>query len=115
MGLQALSRSYQTQAPVNAIIDDTHHRSKDVIIQLDSMAKPVCQHPEMLHMAQRILDNDTLAGELAIGELLVSCQGMIPPGLVRCAYTPLGVVVLQPIKARITNDGDLLRNLMHHV
>src|SRR5574341_1414133 len=66
-------------------------------------------------MAQRILHHNAYTGKLAIGELLIRCQRMIASGSVRRADTPFWVVVLQAIKAGITDDSHLLWDLLNHL
>ena len=106
--------SCRNQTAVNAVVNDTNHRSKGIIRQLDSVSKLMSQCLEMLQLTQRVFNDNPLTRKLTIGELLIRRQGMVTPRFMRGANIPLWIVVLEAIKPSIANHCDICRDGVNH-
>ena len=83
---------------------------EEIIVNLQTVPEAFRQRPEMFHLGQCVLHHDAHAGQLLVDQLLVLCQGMVPPlppRLVGRCHTMLRQVLVQAIETGISQHAYL--------
>ncbi len=79
-----------------------------MVIYIEVVAKALSQHFEMLEFGQSVLDHNTDTRQFSIGQLLIFCQRVITPCLVRDKDAMVGQFMMQALITGITTGSDFL-------
>ena len=86
--------------------DDAVDGHEDAVVEAERVATDIGEDAEVLHLGQRVLDNDADAGEGRIVQLLLRRERVGLTRLVGQGDAALRRVVLQPLEAAIAHERE---------
>src|SRR5579859_6602943 len=99
-------------ALIGTVRDHTSTGHKDAVIETKRVAKDLGKDAEVLHLGERVLDDDADAGEESIVQFLLRRERKVPDDLIGQRHTALRHIILQPLEATVGHQREVRWDLL---